>query len=378
MAVAGGGEAWDASSEPLDRLVLVMPPRSVPPPPSRSWEEAEEALGLEFAPSLRTFLDTYGPGSVGDELRIFDPRDEATFRSALSDYHGSMRLDMEFVTPSSPGPPFPPWPADETSLLVVAADGSGVAVLATVRDGFVDDEELWINEHEGTYVPVDGPLWSLVLAAVTSDLPITVADVVSWDLRPVYRQDRPDRPAPMLPPASYGSGADDALADGLPAPLVLLHEVLRPPERPAAFPHSWDDVERRFALRFSLGIVELVDAYGDGVAYPIDWVKPRSALFEEVLVRSAADLEGSTDAHPAPLPPFLPGSDGLLRVAASRLSPEQVYVEVQDGVADDARLWIARARTSDWVAVPGPLSALLLSALADIDMWGVGRYSPRT
>lgn len=79
----------------------------------------------------------------------------------------------------------------------------------------------------------------------------------------------------------------------------------------------------------------------------------------------------------APLPPFLPGPGASLFPAAqSRLSPECVFFKVRDRVADESELWIGHPKSTEWVVVPGPLTALLAYTFLDVDTWGVATHHP--
>lgn len=377
LCVVRGWDAERSRDDDLDELIQLMLPRSAAPSPS-SWEEVEESTGLRYSDALRAFLETYGPGLVGGELMVFDPRHPTDFQMAVADYGASVRIDREW-SDRPDGAPYDPWPASGTSLLVVAADGSGEAVFATVHDGVVDDGELWLSPHDGRYHRISGPLTRLVLSVLRGDPPPAVAGDGLWALRPIYIPWWPGRPTPVLPPDGYGTGkgeADDLLRHAMPAPLDLLEDLVPPPERPTPFPLDWTDVEERLDLRCPPDLCALVDRYGDGVAYPIDWLKPRSRTAEDVIMWNAQVLERSPLGGSAPMPAHLPGDSGLLPVASSRLGSERVWVEVHDGVADDAQLWVSRPAAGDWVRVPGPLTALLVAALGDVDRWGLAQFHP--
>ncbi len=121
----------------LPTLVRVLPPPPVPTARTHSWDDVASTFGVRFPHGFRRLIETYGFGSVGNELMLLDPRALAAFQEWIRPSLDAMR-ELE---PEDCENPLPPFPADGPCLLPVATNGNGDDVYVVVVDGRATERE---------------------------------------------------------------------------------------------------------------------------------------------------------------------------------------------------------------------------------------------
>lgn len=165
---------------------MVLPPPPFLPNDRVAWDEAESQLGLSFPAGLRQLFDTYGFGSIGEELYLYDPCQPAAFRKRIDMLQELLRSDSETPLPAFPA-------SDENCFLEVARNGNADGVYLVVnRHGALDETSIWIaNPGDLDYLELPCTLSELLLALMSRkglyDLIVQEYGEFAWNLSPVFR-----------------------------------------------------------------------------------------------------------------------------------------------------------------------------------------------
>lgn len=175
----------------LDALKRVMPP------PTElavdlDWSQAEAELGVQFGSAVREIFDSYGPGVIGGELRLDDPRTDRFARglNLIGEVIEASRAD-DLLAEERPEhmPPFPPLGHGDPALLPAAGNGNADYIFLVMSGGVVLESPLYVaNLRNDWWIRYPGSLTDLVLETITGGAPAVVELLgdFAWNLRPEF------------------------------------------------------------------------------------------------------------------------------------------------------------------------------------------------
>lgn len=174
----------------LDALKsLLPPPVEGPVRPRFSWADAEETLGVRFPNGYKALIDTYGSGTIDEELGVFDPRHTDRYWNLIEGTQAALReAHDEHGEHPLPGFPAP----GRRSLLMVGGNGNDIYL--PVEDGDAHEGELWIGTFRGLdFLQIPGPFSALLVDVLTRTgsydrILATFGDI--WTRVPVFRRSR--------------------------------------------------------------------------------------------------------------------------------------------------------------------------------------------